>query len=404
MLVRLAWRNVWRNRRRSLIVVTAAAVGIVASITIDSLSMGIIMRILDVQIASHIAHVQIAAAGYADNPLVQRVVPDMDAAADALVGDDRITAWAPRVVAQGLAASAASSTGVLITGIDPDREAHVTTISRQLVEGGYLRGRPREVVVGRTLADKLHLGVGGKLVLMSSQVGGEVGSELFRIVGIFETFSADFDRSFAYVSLDDARRLVALGNHVSTIAVRVHDERESDAVAHALHARLGNGYEARSYRSLVPMLVMYVDMARQTFVAIYAIVGIALLFGIVNTMLMAVYERIRECGVLMAMGMKPRAVFTMFMTEAAMLGVGGALLGLAGGLAIYVPLARFGLDLSAFSAALRGFGTNAVIHPVLTVEEVVSVLVVIPLFTLIGALVPALRAARLVPVHAIRHV
>lgn len=404
MILRLAWRNIWRNTRRSVIILISVTVGIVATVLTDALSRGMAFQMLDNQIGTYVSHIQIHRAGFKDNPVIQNTVPqtfDVDSVISSVAGIDRFT---KRVITFGILSSAKNSSGISIVGIDPEREARVTTIRSSIVQGEYLSGREREIVLGLKLAEKLGVGIGGKVVAMASALDGHIGSDVFRVVGLYESFSSEFDKAFAYIPLTDAQDLVSIGNSVSEYAIIVHNREELQRIQTTLEGDLGDAFEVLTYAEILPLLVMTVDMYDQMMLVFYAIIGIAVIFGIVNTMLMSVFERIREFGVLKAIGMKNRPLFLMIMIEAFYLGAIGTAVGFALSYVLYLPLAQSGVDLSMFSDSLRSFGVGTVIYPVMTAGVVMNALTVIPVVTLLGAIYPAVKAVRLEPMSAIRYV
>ncbi|MCB0292112.1 MAG: FtsX-like permease family protein, partial [Calditrichaeota bacterium] len=187
-------------------------------------------------------------------------------------------------------------------------------------------------------------------------------------------------------------------------AVILGNLEQQNEVQATLVQELGSGYEVLTYKQLLPLLVMQVDVYKETIFIFYAIIGIAMMFGIINTMLMSVFERIHEFGVLMAVGMKNRRLFVMILLEAFLLGISGTVIGAVIGYLIYLPLADSGINLSAFADGLNSIGSGSVIYPILTPESIVSAIFVIPAIAVLGAIYPALRAARLDPITAIRHV
>ncbi len=404
MLLKLAWRNIWRNTRRSMIILISVTVGIVATVLTDALSRGMAFQMLDNQIGSYISHIQIHRAGFKDNPVIQSTVPlavNVDSVLETVAGVDRFT---KRVITFGILSSATSSSGVSIVGIDPEREARVTTIRSSLVKGAYLSGSTREILLGTMLAEKLGVDVGDKVVAMASAADGHIGSDVFRVIGLYETFSSEFDKAFAYIPLADAQNLVSIGTKVSEYAIIVNNRDELERIQGTLRADLGDRYEVLTYAEILPLLVMTVEMYDQMMIVFYAIIGVAVIFGIINTMLMSVFERIREFGVLKAIGMKNRPLFVMIMIEALYLGGIGTIVGFALSYVLYLPLAQSGVDLSMFSDSLRSFGAGTIIYPVMTAGVVANALIVIPVVTLLGAIYPAVKAVRLEPMSAIRYV
>ncbi len=404
MLLRLSWRNIWRNRRRSIIVLLSVAVGVLASVLMDTLSRGMIAQMLHNQVGSHVAHMQIHRMGFHDNPEIQSTVPGMEAVDRALQNTAGIASYSRRVLTYGLVSSASNSSGVSLVGVDPHREPAVTTIKTSLVEGSYLSGRNNEALIGKGLAERLGIGVGDRMVGLASRVDGHVGSDVFRIVGIFQSLSSEFDKANVYIPLANAQSMLGLGHSVSEYAIVVNDLERLEQVQTALRAELDSSYEVLSYQEILPLLVLSMDVYEQSMIIFYVIIGIALIFGIVNTMLMSVFERIHEFGVLKAIGMKDSKVLLMVLSESFLLGIIGTLIGFLLSYALYLPLSETGLDLSAFSEGLRSYGVGAVIYPILTWGVVANALFVIPFVAVLGAVYPAFRAVRLHPVEAIRYV
>lgn len=404
IIFRLAWRNIWRNKRRSIIVMSSVAVGVIATVLMDTLSRGMAFQMLYNQIGSHVAHLQVHRRGFKDNPIVQNSIPDANVVKRAVASTPGVLSQSSRVLTFGLLSSALSSSGVSLVGIDPREEEEITTIKGSIVAGMYLSGGRNEAVVGRALAEKLGVGLGDRVVGMASAVDGHVGSDVFRIVGLYETLSSEFDKSFVYIGRNNAQDMLELGEEISEIAIRIGNLRQLGAVQAGLQETLGESYEVLTYPEILPFLVLQIDLYDQSMFIFYAIVGIALIFGIINTMLMSVFERIREFGVLKAVGMKDRRLIIMVLLEAFFLGTIGTAAGFVLGYLTYLPLQRTGLDLSMFSESLRSLGVGAVIFPVLTWEVLANALFIIPLVAVVGALYPAIRAGRLLPVGAIRSV
>ncbi len=404
MLLKMAWRNIWRNARRSLIVITSIVVGLVAILLNDALSIGMIQQIFDNQIRSHVSYLQIHARGFNDNKVIQNRILRPEAVERLLDRNPDIQAYSRRVVTFGLVSSASNSSGSMLIGVEPGREGLVTTIKASIVEGKYLTGSPHEVIIGKSMAEKLGVGLGAKLVAMSSMVSGAVGSDLFRVVGIFQTVSSEFDKSFVYVSLQNAQEMLELGEAVSEFAIITASRESVERVKHQVASELGPELEVLSYADLLPLMIAQMEMYKETSYVVYVIVGLAMIFGIINAMLMSVFERIHEFGVLMAIGMKNRRLFLLVLTEALLLGVAGTAVGLLVGMAVYLPLTATGIDLSMFAEGLASFGSGSVIYPRLTLDSVITASLVVPLVTLLGAVYPALKSIRLVPVQAIRYV
>lgn len=404
MLLTIAWRNIWRNRRRSLVVLISIVVGVAALMFNDGMSVGMIHQMLENRIGSHTSHIQIHAKGFNDNRVIQNYVPSPGIVEHNLENTSGIEHWSRRVVTFGLLSSALNSSGGLIIGVDPEHEADVTTIRESITEGEYLSGGTHEVVIGRKLAEKLQVGLGDKVVGMASALSGDVGSDLFRIVGIYETVSSEFDKTHMFTALPNAQSMLELDDNILEYSMTVSDIAQVEQVAAELRTKLGPKYEVLTYNELLPMLVAQLEMYDQMMYVVYVIIGLAMIFGIVNTMLMSVFERIQEFGVLMAIGMKNSLLFWMVIFEAATLGIIGTAIGLAIGSASVLTMGSLGIDFSMFAEGLTSFGAGAIIYPRLTLTTIINVSIIIPLTAIFGAVYPAFRAMRLQPVTAIRYV
>jgi putative ABC transport system permease protein len=404
MLLKIAWRNIWRNKRRSLIVLSSVVVGVIAAILVDGLSNGMLKQMLFNQINSNVSHIQIHKKGFYDNKTVQNYIPDYKKAVQAVKNNPSVKYYSERVITFGLLSSASNSSGVYINGVNPGQERNVTDISNSIVEGSYLRGEGREIVIGKSLAEKLGVGIGDKVVAMSNTPDGSVGSDVFRVKGIYETFSSEFDRINIYIPIQKAQQMLDISDNIHEIAIITTDYERADNVKNEIISRLNGDYEVLSYSDLLPMLILQMDFYKETMLIFNLIIGLALIFGIINVMLMSVLERIREFGVLMSIGMKNSKLFLMIVTESFIIGLIGTAVGIGLGLLIQIPLSNVGLNLSMFAESLKSFGVGAIIYPETTMDNLVSLIIMIPLIAVIAAIYPALKAIKLEPVYAIRYV
>lgn len=403
MLIRLAWRNIWRNHRRSFIILTSVVVGLIAIVFIEAVIRGFMRQSLDNQLGAHTAHIQVHRTGYHDNPDINRFIPHPDAVDSALAAEKRIAASSRRILATGLLTSARNSSGVMFVGIEPGREQYVTTIHGSIVAGHNLGTDPREILISERMAKTLDIGLGDKVVAMSSTREGRVGSELFRVVGLFRTPILEFDRMHAYIPYATAQRLIGAGTEAAEFAMVLRSTADLNPVRDSLRAALGPDLEVQSYEDLIPSLAATVELTEKSMIIYYVILGLAMIFGIINTMMMSVFERIREFGVLKAVGMQDGMLFRMVLMEAAMLGTVGTSIGLVLGNALNAWISLSGLDFSWFAEGLSSWGSGAIIYPVLDPLGSVRGGLLIIVMCILAALQPALRAVRLQPMDAIRH-
>ena len=297
-----------------------------------------------------------------------------------------------------------NSSGVNINGIVPGEEQNITNIKSSIIEGSYFNGGEGDIVIGKNLADKLEAGLGDKVVVMSNTPDGSIGSEVFRVIGIYKTFSSDFERTNIYIPINRAQKMLNIGDNIHEIAIITYDYNNVSRVKEDISKQLGGEFEVLTYKDLLPLLVITLDMYKQMTLIINMIVGLALIFGIINVMLMAVFERIREFGVLISIGMKSSGLFMMIVAESFIIGLFGSVFGLILGLAIQEVLSKTGINLSMFAEGLSSFGVGAIIYPVVSIDNLISLLVMIPFISIIAALYPAYKAVKLEPVSAMRYV
>ncbi len=403
MLWRMAWRNAWRNPRRTAVVVTAVAVGIAGVVLTMAVNYGMVVQMMETAISTELGHLQIHAAGFDQNPeLAIRLEDGGSAGAEALAALGGVAAWARWVRAEGLITSPRSSAGVRVVGIEPEREAEVSIIARSVREGRYLDGVKRRVLVGRKLARRLEVDVGDKVVLSVQDLAGDLGAEALRVAGIFKTPMGELDGGTVFVRIDEGQALFGLGRAVSEIVVVADDRAHVPALREALAARLP-GAEVRSWKELRPVLVYLVKLFDQMALWVYVAAFVAMAFGIANVLLMAVYERIREIGIMMAVGMQGGRLVLMIVVESLFVTLLGLALGFAGAVAGVWAL-QDGIDLSFFAEGLSAFGVGTRLVPVLRWADFTVPMVVALVTALVASAWPALHAVRFRPAEAVRRV
>ncbi|MCP4005725.1 MAG: ABC transporter permease [bacterium] len=409
-LLRIAWRNLLRGWRRSAIVVVAISVGLSGCMIVLGWTTGMIDQMIENAVGSHLAHVAVQARGYQQNPDLKRSLAGSGSGLIEVLpeGPGRPNV-SPRLIGDGLIQSARKSLRAALVGVVPDTEPGVSVVPGAVVVGRYLDNRRRrvpEIVIGVEMAERLKVEPGDKIVM---HVPGETGSGAFRIAGLYRTSSTAFDRSFAYVTLASAQQLFAQEDRVSQIAVRLAERNQSSEFRDWAKARLAQidpeaQIEVMTWREREPRLAAMLDMMDQMSWVMYAVVFVGMAFGIANALLMAVYERIREFGVLRSIGLKGGRLVWMILLEALILTLAGTVLGLLGGLGLVGWLGEVGLDLSMFSEALGELGVGNIMYPTVRPRDLVAPVCLAILTALVAALWPAIKAYRLRPAEALRHV
>ena len=407
MYARIAWRNIFRNRRRSFIVIGSVAVGVAGSIFMNLFMFGMAEQMVSAGINSYLGHIQIHKRGYADNPVVGLTMMNPDSVLN-LVADDGHghKGYSPRVMSRGLAQSAANTAGIMLIGVDAARETLLTSVSDRIIDGRFLSGqtsrRRKEVVIGEALAQKLNVRVGRRIVIVAQSHTGEMGSGAFRVVGIFRMPSEDLNKTFIWINLPDAQRMLNVGTGLSEVMVMLDSEEGMNALRDSLAEQLGTSYEVRTWRDASRQLVEMVELFDVSVYFFMAIAFIGAAFGVVNTMLMSVFERMREFGILRAIGTSPWALFRIVVYEAVYIGILGVIAGSILMTALHFAFFADGLDLSIFAKSLAMFGSDAVIMPVLDMQLFVATIIAVEIMTIVSSLWPAFRAARLEPVETMR--
>lgn len=404
MLLKISWRNIWRNKRRSLVVLGSVIVGVSAALLIDSFQTGMIRQMLFNQVNLNASHIQIHKNGFSDNKTIQGYLPDANKIEEIIKEEPNIKAYSKRLITFGLISSADNSAGIYLYGVDPEIESEVSVIKESIIEGHYFSTGEREILIGKRLAEKLKVGIDDRVVAMANTPDGSIASELFRITGIFQTASSKMDKSNIFIRLNKAQEMLEIPDKIHEFAILTNSYELAETTAENIKQKLDDKFEVLPYTEILPTLVMQVDMYKQSAAILNLVIAIALIFGIINSMLMAVYERIQELGVLMSIGMKNSKIFLMIVLEAFVLGVLGTFLGLVVGWILFYLLFSNGIDFSLFAESLSSWGIGAIIYPQLSVHNFVQLLFLIPFISVLGAVYPAYRAIKLQPVTAIRYV
>jgi len=402
LVLRLAWRNAWRSPRRTGILVTAVAVGISGTLLTMALNFGLIFQMVDTAIATELGHIQIHAAGFDANPELSVGLADGGREAiEVLREADGVRAFSRRVRGEGLVSSPRSSAGVRVVGIEPELEAKITLVAASVTAGAYLDGTRRRLLMGEHLARRLEVGVGDKVVLSVQNLEGDLSGEALRVGGLFRTTSRPLDSGVVFVSLDESQALLGLDDTVTEVVAVASTRAGVPALRQRIEQRLA-GAEVRSWDQLQPVLVYIVDVFDQSALLIYAAVFVAMAFGIANVLLMTIYERTREIGIMTAIGLSRWRLVATIVSEALVVTLAGLLVGFGVALLAVWGL-RDGIDLAGFADGLEAFGVGSRIVPVLRQSDFTAPLLVALVTAVLASAWPAWRAVRLRPAEAVRH-
>ncbi len=405
MIWSISWRNVWRNKMRSSIVIIAVSLGVFAGLFTLAFMKGLTNQRLNSAIKTETSHIQIHTQDFIDVNDIEHYFTQSFEILETIDNQENVIASTQRIIVNTIISSAEKGGGIKLVGVDPVREAEVTNIKNKLIEGNYLeplkRGRP--IVIGNKLAEKLDVKIGSKIVAGLLDVNDTPIYYQFRVGGIFQTASGPFDEGTAFVKISDLREITKLPQNVAhEIAVYVSDEELSTSIAQNLKI-LFPELNIMEWFEILPELGYLTESMDYYMYIFIIIILLALGFGIVNTMLMVVLERIKELGMLMAVGMNKIRVFKMIMLETVFLCLTGGVAGILIGSLVSAYYNEKGIDLSGlYKEGLSAIGYDAVVFPELFSEMIIIITILVILTGMIASVYPAFKALKLNPADAIR--
>jgi putative ABC transport system permease protein len=397
---KLAYRNVGRNKTRSLLSALAVGVGMALLLLMVSVLEGEMSGALQNTIRLQSGHIQIRPTSYEEAKISLKwedLIENPDQLAEKIKNElPQVTVATPRLVASSILTVGDESKGVQILGIVPDSAAN-QPFREGMLSGEFIKADDREgILIGNVLADKLGLKVNDKVNLLVTTSNGDVNEQLFTVRGIFTTRTPSYDENTIFMSLAKAQAITATENHASTIFVTLQELNQADAVAQALQ---GNNYKILTWRDQNQFIVGFEDYANWIFIFFYAIVLGITATVVTNTLVMAVFERTREIGILSAIGMKGRGIMAQFLAEATLLATGGVIGGLIIGGALVAYFTVYGIYIGDYG--LTGVLFEDHIYAHLTLANTIVLAIVTYFITLLASLYPAWLAARLEPVEAL---
>jgi ABC-type lipoprotein release transport system permease subunit len=400
-LYKMAWRDLGRNRRRTFFSMLALAAGVALLLFMASFIAGEMRGALQSAIRLQSGHLQVRAVSYDEDKTsldFADLIQSPEVLATQIAALPEVQSATPRLYATGIVVVGDTSTGVRVVGIDPAAPASAP-FRDGLITGDYLTADDRAgLLIGRTLADRLGLAPGATLNLLVNTSNGDVDQQPFVVRGIYSTGTPGYDESTIFLPLAKAQTIARAENYASTVLILLKDQDQTDAVAAALQ---GPAYQVKTYLQLNALLNEFEQYANVYMYVFYLIVLGITATVIINTLIMSVFERTREIGILAAMGMRGRRIMAMFFAESSLLAVGGIVMGMALGSLVSAYVQQNGLFIGDFG--ITGILIGERIYTYLTLSDVVTLSVMALVITLIAALYPALLAARLEPVDALHH-
>ena len=401
-LIKISWRNIWRNRSRSATIITALILGLMGGVFSASMRLALEQQQFEDTIDNQVSHIQIHHPEFIANPEAQYYMAGGFEMASELSKRDDIYVASPRTVIDGMIASANMNAGVRIKGIIPDIEARTTGLDGLIIEGTYFEenGRLPSIVIGQALANKLNAAAGSRLVLTFQDIGGEIVSSSFRVEGIYKLTSTSFEERTVFASATDLNTIIGNNNIVTEIAVVIQNPDDYREVAEAISGLYPNAM-VRHWADLEPALFYALEFLGEALIWILIIIIMAVSFGLLNTILMSILERVRELGVLLAVGMKRRKVFSMIVAETTIIALIGGAIGLFMSWGMIEILGNTGVPIPG-AEGLEDFGYASVLYPRIETAFYFEIAIVLVIFAVLASIYPAWKAIRLQPAEAVR--
>jgi putative ABC transport system permease protein len=404
MIWSVAWRNIWRNKLRSLVVILAVTLGLFGVLFVIALSNGMVEQKIDASINNEISHIQIHQPEFMQDQSLKYSIDSAQQKVEEISSIPGVKAVSSRIKEQAMASTAVTGAGVIVNAIDPEQEKKVTKIYTTILEGDYFESphKSAPIVISKKLSTKLKARIGSKIVLTIQHTSGELVYGLFRVSGIYKTANTMFDEPNIFVKKED---IVALTGYdpskASEIAVLLDDVGRTDQVKDILKSKSPK-LSVMSWKELEPLLLAMSSMMDQMSYLLLIIILVAMAFGIINTMMMAVLERTRELGMLMAVGMNKKKVFIMIMLETVFLTLIGTFFGiLFSALSVHFT-GEYGLNFAKFAEGYESFGFSALVYPRLYLDFYIAMTVLVIITAIISSIYPAKKALRFNPAAAIR--
>jgi len=406
-LLKIAWRNVWRQRRRTLLI--AAAMGIIMSLLVlfDGVIVGFEQSIYGNAIQLLGGNIQIHAPGYNEkseqNPLLPLANPD--AVIQAAEANTNTVAAAKRIVTGGLVANREGAFSVSIVGVETDKEARISPVAENISAGRYLKSDDGDlIVIGQGLASAMDITVGDRITMAGGSLHDQTRQRTMTIVGIYDVGVPSVEKNTIYMSLAESQSLFGLDNQVTEIVVSLKQIGQEPPVVAQIN-KAQPGYEVETWVNSMPDLKQTMDM-KTSVMNIFGVIMLAIAaIGILNLLMMAVFERTREIGIVGALGLKPREITLMFLLEGILIGVMGAVLGTVLGLALTGVLGAVGIDYSQFADLTEYTALiTGKIYPEFLPFKVLNHAITLAIIAAIAAFFPAREAARREPAEALHYV
>jgi len=410
MIFSIAWKNVWRNKLRSSIVISSMIIGLLGGIFYLALAKGMAQQQISSAIHNEISNIQIHHPQFLINDEIKYTIENPSEIISKIKTLDEVSEVTSRITSPAMISSALTGTGIFIKGIDPLVEKNISEISSLLVDGNYFESQGKNpILIGEKLAIKLNVKLKSKIVVTIQNVTGDISYSAFRVGGIFKTNNSNFDQMTVFVQKDDLVRVLGFDELKATeIAIILKHNNLTNTTVTKINNLLSDDIAdgkllVQTWEDISPVLKMMNEMTVQYSMIFVIIILLALSFGIINTMLMAIMERVREIGMLMAIGMNKVKIFLMIMLETVFLSVTGGILGLIISWVVVEITASTGIDLSGIADGLNSMGYSSFLYPELEFVYYAFIGLLVVVTAIFASIMPARKALKFNPVEAVRH-
>ncbi len=397
----LAWRNLWRNYRRTLIMLSAITVGVWAMIFMTALMRGMVDDMILNGVNSLPGEVQIHHPDYVDDPSINNSFDFPEKKLLQALQIPQVTAWTPRVRVPAVISSERDSRGVILLGVDPTNEIKLGFDPESILQGRFLKNIDDSgIIIGAKMAQRLETDLGKRVVIMSQDPDNNLADRGFRIVGIYKAKLASLEDTYVYAGLRTIQKLLVLDNKISEIAITGDNYRHVDEWYPHIKQAAGATLKTRPWYKADSYLGSMLEMMDGFVLVWVVVIFLALSFGLVNTLIMAVYERIHEIGLMQALGMRPGLIIYQILIESFLLLSIGLMVGNIFAIATIIPL-QSGIDISVVAEGMEMMGSSSMLYPSLKINDVLLANVIVIILGFLTSIIPAWHAASFDPIEAL---
>ncbi|MGM0531686.1 MAG: ABC transporter permease [Bacteroidota bacterium] len=402
--IKLAWRNIWRNKRRTLITAASIFFAIFFALIMRSLQLGSYSNMIDNAVKLYSGHIQIHASGYWENKSINNTLVQDEDLVEIIRNNEHIKQIVPRLESFALGSSGPQTKGVLVMGVDPQKQDNMSKLSGKLVEGEYFKPGEQAAIIGKTLSGYLQLGVNDTLVLLGQGYHGATAAGKYPVRGIVQIPKPDLDNKVVYLPLSTGQEMYMAYNRLTTLALNLYDHKDLDETVSQLKEALPDDqYEVKSWREIMPELVQQIQSDNASGWILLAILYMIIAFGVFGTVMMMITERKREFGVMIAVGMHKSKLALIVTLEMIFIGLLGLIAGIIGSMPVilyfhYNPI-RLGGEVAK---SIETFGIEPIMPMAWQADFYVNQTIIVAVIVIISVLYPIYSITRIKAVKAMR--